>query len=160
MSLSTAARNGWHQQDFIAFLHGALFAAKKTNIFIVQIDIQKQETDIAKIKKEQTEISRKNDKQAQNQRLTSLEEETKFYFKENKRIEKEIDEMLKKNQKKESDTHTIKLAINNLFSKVDSKSKKGKEFDMEIDNNGLCLKLDAINEKIVDLIKIHKELES
>jgi hypothetical protein len=122
----------------------------------IQIDINNQEAEIQKIKKEQAELLRKNDKQAQNQKLINLESETKRYLQENKELEKEIEEILKKNQKKDTETHQIKLSINNLYNKV----KKTNNFDLNIDDAGLCQKLVEINEKIIDLIKINKALES
>jgi hypothetical protein len=122
----------------------------------IQNDITEQENKIQKIKKEKAELMRKNDKQAQNQRLLFLEEETKRYFNENKLLEKDIEEVLKKNQKKDSDTHQIKLSINNLYNKV----KKTNDFDMNVDDVRLCDKLSEINERIIDLVKIHKKLEN
>ena len=98
---------------------------------------------------------RKNDKQLQNQRILQLEEETKNLVRENKMLEKDIEEILKKNQKKESDTHQIKLSIINLFNKVNNSN----ECNIDLDDNELCEKLNDINEKIIDLIKIHKQLE-
>ena len=81
----------------------------------------------------------------------------------NKQLEQEIDAILKEKQKKDSDTHQIKLSIFNLYDKVmkdDGKIEKNDNFDMDADETQLCMKLDKINEKIMDLIKIHKALEN
>lgn len=121
----------------------------------IQNDIIDQENQIVKLKKEQADLMRKNDKQLQNQKILQLEEETKNYIRENKILEKEIEEILKKNQKKESDTHQIKLSIINLYNKVNNSN----ECNIDLDDNELCEKLNDINEKIIDLIKIHKQLE-
>ena len=43
--------------------------------------------------------------------------------------------------------------------KEDGKPDKGDNFDMDADETHLCMKLDKIKEKIMDLISIHKELE-
>ena len=40
-----------------------------------------------------------------------------------------------------------------------ARQDKGDNFDMDADETHLCMKLDKINEKIMDLISIHKELE-
>ena len=42
----------------------------------------------------------------------------------------------------------------------DGKIEKNDNFDMDADETQLCMKLDKINEKIMDLIKIHKALEN
>ena len=70
----------------------------------------------------------------------------------------EIDAILKEKQKKDSDTHLhlIKFSIFNLNDKVmkdDGKVEKNDNFDMDADETQLCMKLDKINEKIMDLIK-------
>ena len=44
--------------------------------------------------------------------------------------------------------------------KDDGKIEKNDNFDMDADETQLCMKLDKINEKIMDLIKIHKALEN
>ena len=43
--------------------------------------------------------------------------------------------------------------------KEDGKVDKNENFDLDADETQLCMKLDKINEKIMDLISIHKELE-
>ena len=132
-----------------------------------EIEIQKNIADSEKekeeIRKQIQEMRRKNDKQSQNTRLQELENEIKEYTDKNKQLEQEIDSILKEKQKKDSDTHQIKLSIFNLYDKVmkdDGKIEKNDNFDMDADETQLCMKLDKINEKIMDLIKIHKALES
>ena len=128
----------------------------------IRKNIEESEKEKEKIKKEIIELRRKNDKQAQNARLQELESEIKTYADMNKQLESEIDTILKEKQKKDSDTHQIKLSIFNLYDKVtENEDGKGKanDFDMDADETKLCFKLDKINEKILDLIKIHKALE-
>ena len=125
----------------------------------IKEDIAKQEAFIKKKKKEQSELMKKNDKQAQNQKLLQLEEEAKILAKENKDIEKEIEDIMNKNQKKESDNHQIMLSIINLYGKVTKKQ------DMQVDTENikehqLCKMLDTINEKMNDLIQIYNALEN
>ena len=128
----------------------------------IQKNIEESEKEKELIKREIQEMRRKNDKQSQNTRLQQLENEIKEYTDKNKQLELEIDAILKEKQKKDSDTHQIKLSIFNLYDKVmkeDGKADKGDNFDMDADETHLCMKLDKINEKIMDLISIHKELE-
>ena len=128
----------------------------------IQKNIEESEKEKEQIKKEIQEMRRKNDKQSQNTKLQQLENEIKEYTDKNKQLEQEIDAILKEKQKKDSDTHQIKLSIFNLYDKVmkeDRKPDKGDNFDMDADETHLCMKLDKINEKIMDLISIHKELE-
>ena len=128
----------------------------------IQKNIEESEKEKEQIKKEIQEMRRKNDKQSQNTKLQQLENEIKEYTDNNKQLEQEIDSILKEKQKKDSDTHQIKLSIFNLYDKVmkeDGKPDKGDNFDMDADETHLCMKLDKINEKIMDLISIHKELE-
>ena len=128
----------------------------------IQKNIEESEKEKEQIKKEIQEMRRKNDKQSQNTKLQQLENEIKEYTDKNKQLEQEIDAILKEKQKKDSDTHQIKLSIFNLYDKVmkeDGKPDKGDNFDMDADETHLCMKLDKINEKIMDLISIHKELE-
>jgi hypothetical protein len=149
----------------------------------IQKDIAEQESQIKQIKRQQMELIQKNDKQAQNKRLLELENEIKDYLEKNKKLEREIEEIQKKNQKKDSDTYQIKLSINNLYMKCKYKetedqkkkqkdndgsnnakanlkgNKEKKEFDTNVSDAVLCSKLSEINERIVDLIKIYKELE-
>ena len=128
----------------------------------IQKNIEDSEKEKEEIKKQIQEMRRKNDKQSQNTRLQQLENEIKEYSDKNKQLEQEIDSILKKKQKKDSDTHQIKLSIFNLYDKVmkeDGKVDKNENFDLDADETQLCMKLDKINEKIMDLISIHKELE-
>ena len=128
----------------------------------IQKNIEESEKEKEQIKKEIQEMRRKNDKQSQNTKLQQLENEIKEYTDKNKQLEQEIDSILKEKQKKDSDTHQIKLSIFNLYDKVmkeDGKPDKGDNFDMDADETHLCMKLDKINEKIMDLISIHKKLE-
>ena len=128
----------------------------------IQKNIEDSEKEKEEIKKQIQEMRRKNDKQSQNTRLQQLEKEIKEYTDKNKQLEQEIDSILKEKQKKDSDTHQIKLSIFNLYDKVmkeDGKVNKNDNFDLDADETHLCMKLDKINEKIMDLISIHKELE-
>jgi len=129
----------------------------------IQKNIEDSEKEKEEIRKQIQEMRRKNDKQSQNTRLQELENEIKEYTDKNKQLEQEIDSILKEKQKKDSDTHQIKLSIFNLYDKVmkdDGKIEKNDNFDMDADETQLCMKLDKINEKIMDLIKIHKALEN
>ena len=129
----------------------------------IQKNIEDSEKEKEEIRRQIQEMRRKNDKQSQNTRLQELENEIKEYTDKNKQLEQEIDSILKEKQKKDSDTHQIKLSIFNLYDKVmkdDGKVEKNDNFDMDADETQLCMKLDKINEKIMDLIKIHKALES
>ena len=128
----------------------------------IQKNIEDSEKEKEEIKRQIQEMRRKNDKQSQNTRLQQLEKEIKEYTDKNKQLEQEIDSILKEKQKKASDTHQIKLSIFNLYDKVmkeDGKVNKNDNFDLDADETHLCMKLDKINEKIMDLISIHKELE-
>ena len=128
----------------------------------IQKNIEDSEKEKEEIRKQIQEMRRKNDKQSQNTRLQQLEKEIKEYTDKNKQLEQEIDSILKEKQKKDSDTHQIKLSIFNLYDKVmkeDGKVNKNDNFDLDADETHLCMKLDKINEKIMDLISIHKELE-
>ena len=128
----------------------------------IQKNIEDSEKEKEEIKRQIQEMRRKNDKQSQNTRLQQLEKEIKEYTDKNKQLEQEIDSILKEKQKKDSDTHQIKLSIFNLYDKVmkeDGKVNKNDNFDLDADETHLCMKLDKINEKIMDLISIHKELE-
>ena len=128
----------------------------------IQKNIEQSEHEKEEIRKQIQEMRRKNDKQSQNTKLQELENEIKLYTDKNKQLEEEIDAILKEKQKKDSDTHQIKLSIFNLYDKVmkeDGKAEKNNNFDMDADETQLCMKLDKINEKIMDLISIHKELE-
>ena len=129
----------------------------------IQKNIEDSEKEKEEIRRQIQEMRRKNDKQSQNTRLQELENEIKEYTDKNKQLEQEIDSILKEKQKKDSDTHQIKLSIFNLYDKVmkdDGKIEKNDNFDMDADETQLCMKLDKINEKIMDLIKIHKALEN
>ena len=129
----------------------------------IQKNIEDSEKEKEEIRKQIQEMRRKNDKQSQNTRLQELENEIKDYTDKNKQLEQDIDSILKEKQKKDSDTHQIKLSIFNLYDKVmkdDGKVEKNDNFDMDADETQLCMKLDKINEKIMDLIKIHKALEN
>jgi len=129
----------------------------------IQKNIEDSEKEKEEIRRQIQEMRRKNDKQSQNTRLQELENEIKEYTDKNKQLEQEIDAILKEKQKKDSDTHQIKLSIFNLYDKVmkdDGKIEKNDNFDMDADETQLCMKLDKINEKIMDLIKIHKALEN
>ena len=129
----------------------------------IQKNIEDSEKEKEEIRRQIQEMRRKNDKQSQNTRLQELENEIKEYTDKNKQLEQEIVAILKEKQKKDSDTHQIKLSIFNLYDKVmkdDGKIEKNDNFDMDADETQLCMKLDKINEKIMDLIKIHKALES
>ena len=129
----------------------------------IQKNIEDSEKEKEEIRRQIQEMRRKNDKQSQNTRLQELENEIKEYTDKNKQLEQEIDAILKEKQKKDSDTHQIKLSIFNLYDKVmkdDGKVEKNDNFDMDADETHLCMKLDKINEKIMDLIKIHKALEN
>ena len=129
----------------------------------IQKNIEDSEKEKEEIRRQIQEMRRKNDKQSQNTRLQELENEIKEYTDKNKQLEQEIDSILKEKQKKDSDTHQIKLSIFNLYDKVmkdDGKVEKNDNFDMDADETQLCMKLDKINEKIMDLIKIHKALEN
>jgi hypothetical protein len=121
----------------------------------IKLDIENQEKEIHEIKRQKNELIHKNNKQEQNKRLVDLEEETKKLIRENKELELEIEEIVNKNQKNDSDTHQIKLSINNLYNKV----KENSAYDKNIDENNLCDKLTVIEDRIGDLIKIHKALE-
>ena len=128
----------------------------------IQKNIEDSEKEKERIKEQIQEMRRKNDKQTQNTELQKLENEIKEYTDKNKQLEQEIDAILKEKQKKDSDTHQIKLSIFNLYDKVmkeDGKGEKAENFDMDADETQLCMKLDKINEKIMDLISIHNELE-
>jgi septal ring factor EnvC (AmiA/AmiB activator) len=150
----------------------------------IQKDIADQESQIKQIDSLKRELIQKNDKQAQNKRLIELELEIKDYMEKNKKLEKDIEDIQKKNQKKDSDTYQIKLSINNLYMKCKYKetedqrkkqkdgdsgnhnlkstmkgNKDKKEMDTNVSDTVLCGKLTEINERIVDLIKIYKELE-
>ena len=129
----------------------------------IQKNIEDSEKEKEEIRRQIQEMRRKNAKQSQNTRLQELENEIKEYTDKNKQLEQEIDAILKEKQKKDSDTHQIKLSIFNLYDKVmkdDGKVEKNDNFDMDADETQLCMKLDKINEKIMDLIKIHKALEN
>ena len=63
-------------------------------------------------------MRRKNDKLSQNTRLQELENEKKEYTDKNEQLEQEIVAILKEKQKKDSDTHQIKLSIFNLYTKL------------------------------------------
>ena len=129
----------------------------------IQKNIEDSEKEKEEIRRQIQEMRRKNDKQSQNTRLQELENEIKEYTDKNKQLEQEIDSILKEKQTKDSDTHQIKLSIFNLYDKVmrdDGKIEKNDNFDMDADETQSCMKLDKINEKIMDLIKIHKALEN
>ena len=129
----------------------------------IQKNIEDSEKEKEEIRRQIQEMRRKNDKQSQNTRLQELENEIKEYTDKNKQLEQEIDAILKEKQKKDSDTHQIKLSIFNLYDKGmkdDGKVEKKDNFDIDADETQLCMKLDKINEKIMDLIKIHKALEN
>ena len=129
----------------------------------IQKNIEDSEKEKEEIRRQIQEMRRKNDKQSQNTRLQELENEIKEYTDKNKQLEQEIDAILKEKQKKDSDTQQIKFSIFNLYDKVmkdDGKIEKNDNFDMDADETQLCMKLDKINEKIMDLIKIHKALEN
>lgn len=126
----------------------------------IKEDIEKQESEIEMKKKEKNELKKRNDRQNQNQKVLLLEEEAKSLAKENELIEKEIEEIMRKNQKKESDNHRIMLSIINLYNKV---TKKGKEHNIDTENmkeQKLCEMLNEIGDKLNDLIAIYKELEN
>ena len=119
----------------------------------IQKNIEDSEKEKEEIRKQIQEMRRKNDKQSQNTRLQELENEIKEYTDKNKQLEQDIDSILKEKQKKDSDTHQIKLSIFNLYDKVmkdDCKIEKNDNFDMDADETQLCMKLDKINEKIMD----------
>ncbi|MCQ2820041.1 MAG: hypothetical protein MJ252_22470 [archaeon] len=138
---------------------------KNENDIVSSIETSRKEQ--AKIKAEIEEISKKNNKQSQNDKLRELEDDIKKYSEENKSLELQIDTILKEKQRKDSDTHQIKLSIFNLYEKaLKAENKQGKidqkdNYDMDNDDEvSLCLKLDKINETIQDLIKIHESLEA
>ena len=114
----------------------------------IQKNIEDSEKEKEEIRRQIQEMRRKNDKQSQNTRLQELENEIKEYTDKNKQLEQEIDAILKEKQKKDSDTHQIKLSIFNLYDKVmkdDGKIEKNDNFDMDADETQLCMKLDKIN---------------
>ena len=81
----------------------------------IQKNIEDSEKEKEEIRRQIQEMRRKNDKQSQNTRLQELENEIKEYTDKNKQLEQEIDSILKEKQKKDSDTHQIKLSIFNLL---------------------------------------------
>ena len=67
----------------------------------IETDIEAQKSKIESIVKEQNNLQKKNDKQNQSHKLNELEDETKKLIGENKTLEKEIEDLLRKKQKKE-----------------------------------------------------------
>lgn len=132
----------------------------------IKESIENSKKEQEEIKKQIKDMKHKNDKQSQSDELRKLEDDIKRYTEENKDLEAEIDNFLKEKQKKDSDTHQIKLSIFNLYEKAmkaegkQGKIDKGDNYNMDDDENSLCMKLDKINETIQDLIKIHEELEN
>jgi len=130
----------------------------------IEKDIKEQEATIKTKQTELNELIRKNDKQVTNQRLIQLDKESKNYLEENNKLEIQIEELLKNKQKKDSDTHQIKLSILNLYNKI--QESQGKPIDTKFDSPNenlelrLCEKLDHIGERIDDLIDIVKELDN
>jgi hypothetical protein len=150
----------------------------------IKNDIENQEKEIKEIATRQKQLLEENDKQKKNKKLVELESEIKKYTEENKILEKEIEEIQKRNQKKDSDTYQIKLSINNLYMKCKYKEsdelkrkhremkenqltsqKLGKKNLKEKNEAGtfsdweLCNQLTEINERIADLIQIYKTME-
>ena len=129
-----------------------------------EIEIQKNIADSEKekeeIRKQIQEMRRKNDKQSQNTRLQELENEIKEYTDKNKQLEQEIDSILKEKQKKDSDTHQIKLSIFNLYDKVmkdDGKIEKNDNLYNQLLNEGY-IDLDKVDETSNKII-LQKEKE-
>ena len=122
-------------------------------------NIEQQKILIKETQEKQKNLKSKNDKFLQNQKLLQLEEEIKKYLNENKVLEREIDELVREKQKKESDNHQIILSILNLHDKVMESQKKKNVVKIEIDEEKLCQKLDEINSRINDLIKILERME-
>jgi len=122
-------------------------------------NIQTQKDLIKETQEKQKSLKNKNDKFLQNQRLLQLEEEIKKYLNENKVLERDIDELVREKQKKESDNHQIILSILNLHNKVMESQKKGGAVKIELDEEKLCQKLDEIHSRINDLIKILDKME-
>jgi len=123
-------------------------------------NIATQKELIKDTQEKQKNLKNKNDKFLQNQKLLQLEEEIKKYLNENKVLERDIDELVREKQKKESDNHQIILSILNLHDKVMESQKKGKSIaKIESDEEKLCQKLDDINSRINDLIKILEKME-
>jgi hypothetical protein len=128
------------------------------------LECKKEKEDI---KKQLQELRRRNDKQEQNTKLVELENEIKKYADLNKQLELDIDEHREKNKNKNSDTDQIKRSISNLYDKVKPKDgkknlkKNDKKDDDNIDEGDTkqCEKLDKINERLIELLKIHKRLE-
>ena len=77
--------------------------------------------------------------------MQELENEIKEYIDKNKQLEQEIEANLKEKQKKDSDTHQIKLSIFNLYDKVMKEDGKNDNFDIDADETQLLMKLDKIN---------------
>jgi len=122
-------------------------------------NIQTQKELIKETQEKQKNLKNKNDKFLQNQRLLQLEEDIKKYMNENKVLERDIDELVREKQKKESDNHQIILSILNLHDKVMESQKKRNVVKIELDEEKLCLKLDEIHSRINDLIKILDKME-
>jgi len=113
-------------------------------------NIQTQKELIKETQEKQKNLKNKNDKFLQNQRLLQLEEEIKKYLNENKVLERDIDELMREKQKKESDNHQIILSILNLHDKVLESQKKNNVMKIELDEEKLCGKLDEIHSRIND----------
>lgn len=132
----------------------------------IQMNIEQSKKEQESLRNKIKEMKVKNDKQSQNEKLKNLEKEIKRLTDENKVLENQIDTHLKEKQKKDSDTHQIKLSILNLYEKaIKAEGKQTviheqKFADEKEEEEDLCQKLDKINEIIQDLIKIHQGLEN
>lgn len=129
------------------------------NMNNIKQDIEKQELEIKEKKAEQNYLLKTDEKQSQNQKVAKLEEEAKLLAKENESLEKDIEEIMKKNQNKESENHQIMLSIINLHLKV-KKNKKIVDYDTEnMKESTLCEYLSEISDNLNDLIAICNDSE-
>ena len=134
----------------------------------IKDNIEKQEQEIEEKRSEKNELKKKNDRQSQTQKVTELEELAKTLAKENENLEKEIEEIMKKNQKKETDNHQIMLSVINLYHKAknpsignNNKDAAKKLSDLEnVKESDLCEYLNTIGEKLNEYIAIYNKLES
>ena len=130
----------------------------------IEQDIKDQEEAIRLKKSELSELIRKNDKQVTNQRLIQLDKDSKNLLEENNKLDIQIEELHKNKQKKDSDTHQIKLSILNLHNKINDSLEKPIDTKFDIPNENLelrlCEKLDGISERIDDLIDIVNNLDN
>jgi len=125
----------------------------------IKANIEQQDKQIQETQEKQKNLKNKNDKYFQNQRLLQLEEDIKKYSNENKDLEKDIENLVQDKMKKDSDIHQIKQSIINIHDKVMLSLGKKIDGKWEDDDSKLCNKLDDINSRIIDLIKILEKME-